>query len=129
MINLNYKEIGLKIKQKRKSLSLTQLELAERVGLTESSISRYESGKIATMPTSTVNKICRVLNIEPSELLGLTPETSFEYDLKDILSSVEDLPLYIKKDLLDLLKQQIKLCRSVYNDKTKDNNLFKKIKN
>ena len=129
MINLNYKEIGLKIKQKRKSLSLTQLELAERVGLTESSISRYESGKIATMPTSTVNKICKVLNIEPSELLGLTPETSFEYDLKDILSSVEDLPLYIKKDLLDLLKQQIKLCRSVYNDKTKDNNLFKKVKN
>ena len=129
MINLNYKEIGLKIKQKRKSLSLTQLELAERVGLTESSISRYESGKIATMPTSTVNKICRVLNIEPSELLGLTPENSFEYDLKDVLSSIDDLPLYIKKDLLDLLKQQIKICRRVYNDKEKDNNLLKKIKN
>ena len=129
LINLNYKEIGLKIKQKRKSLSLTQLELAERVGLTESSISRYESGKIATMPTSTVNKICRVLNIEPSELLGLTPENSFEYDLKDVLSSIDDLPLYIKKDLLDLLKQQIKICRRVYNDKEKDNNLLKKIKN
>ena len=129
MINLNYKEIGLKIKQKRKSLSLTQLELAERVGLTESSISRYESGKIATMPTSTVNKICRVLNIEPSELLGLTPENSFEYDLKDVLSSIDDLPLEVKKDLLDLLKQQIKLCRRVYNDKAKDNNLPKKIKN
>ena len=129
MINLNYKEIGLKIKQKRKSLSLTQLELAERVGLTESSISRYESGKIATMPTSTVNKICKVLNIEPSELLGLTPENSFEYDLKDVLNSIDDLPLYIKKDLLDLLKQQIKICRRVYNDKEKDNNLLKKIKN
>lgn len=127
MINLNYKEIGLKIKQKRKSLSLTQLELAEKVGLTESSISRYESGKIATMPTSTVNKICKVLCIEPSELLGLTPEKSFEYDLKEILSSVDGLPLSIKKDLLELLKQQIKLCRRVYNDKTKDNNVFKKI--
>ena len=127
MINLNYKEIGLKIKQKRKSLSLTQLELAEKVGLTESSISRYESGKIATMPTSTINKICKVLNIEPAELLGLTPENSFEYDLKDILSSIDDLPLCIKKDLLDLLKQQIKLCRSVYYGKAKDNNLFKKI--
>ena len=129
MINLNYKEIGLKIKQKRKALSLTQLELAERVGLTESSISRYESGKIATMPTSTVNKICKVLNIEPSELLGLTPENSFEYDLKDILSSVDDLPPNIKKDLLDLLKQQIKLCRRLYNGKEKNNNLFKKVKN
>lgn len=116
MINLNYKEIGLKIKQKRKSLSLTQLELAERVGLTESSISRYESGKIATMPTSTVNKICAVLNIKPSELLGLTPENSFEYDLKDILTSVDNLPYEVKKDLLSLFKQQIKLCRKLYNE-------------
>ena len=116
MINLNYQEIGSKIKQKRKSLNLTQLELAEKVGLTESSISRYEGGKIATMPTSTVNKICNVLNIEPSELLGLTPETSFEYDLKDILNSVDDLPHHIKKDLLELFKQQIKLCRSLYNE-------------
>lgn len=115
MLNLNYMEIGLKIKQKRKSLSLTQLQLAEKVGLTESSISRYESGKIATMPTSTVNKICKVLNIEPAELLGITPENEFEYDLKDILTLVDDLPQEIKKDLLELLKQQILLCRRVYD--------------
>lgn len=116
MINLNYQEIGLKIKQKRKSLNLTQLQLAEQVGLTESSISRYEAGKISTMPTSTVNKICKVLNIEPAELLGLTPDNAFEYDLKDILNSVDDLPSHIKKDLLELFKQQIKLCRNLYND-------------
>lgn len=116
MINLNYQEIGLKIKHKRKSLNLTQLQLAEKVGLTESSISRYEGGKISTMPTSTVNKICKVLNIEPSELLGLTPENAFEYDLKDILNSVDDLPYEVKKDLLELFKKQIKLCRRIYNE-------------
>ena len=113
MINLNYKEIGQKIKQKRKALNLTQLQLAEKVGLTESSISRYESGKIATMPTSTINKICSVLNIEPSELLGLTAETSFEYDLKDILNLTNDLPPEIKKELLDQFKQQIELFRRI----------------
>lgn len=128
MINLNYQEIGLKIKEKRKALSLTQLELAEKVGLTESSISRYESGKITTMPTSTVNKICAVLNIKPSELLGLTPDNSFEYDLKDILTSINDLPLDIKKELLELLKQQIDLCRRLYNDKEENNNVSPKIK-
>ena len=116
MVNLNYKEIGLKIKQKRKSLNLTQLQLAEKVNLTESSISRYESGKIATMPTSTVNKICSVLQIEPSELLGLTTQNSFEYDLKEILTSIDDLPKEVKKDLLDLFKQQIKLCRRLYTN-------------
>lgn len=116
MVNLNYKEIGLKIKQKRKSLNLTQLQLAEKVNLTESSISRYESGKIATMPTSTVNKICSVLHIEPSELLGLTVENSFEYDLKEVLSSMNDLPQEIQKDLLEQFKQQINMCRRLYTN-------------
>ena len=126
---MNYEEIGYKIKQKRKSLNLTQLDLAERVGLTESSISRYESGKIATMPTSTIKRICNVLNIEPSELLGLTPQNSFEYDLKDILKEVEDLPYEIKKDLLETFKQQINICRRLYYDKTKDKNIVcKKVK-
>ncbi len=127
MINLDYLEIGSKIKQKRKALNLTQLQLAERVGLTESSISRYESGKIATMPTSTVNKICKELCIEPAELLGLNSENSFEYDLKDILSSIDDLPDELKKDVLDLFKKQIDMYRRIYNDKKKNNNLFKKI--
>lgn len=116
MINLNYKEIGLKIKQRRKALNLTQLQLAEKVGLTESSISRYESGKIATMPTSTVNKICSVLHIEPSELLGLTVENSFEYDLKEILNAMDGLPLDIKKELLEQFKQQIEMCRRLYTN-------------
>lgn len=113
---LNYKEIGAKIKQKRKSLSLTQFELANKVGLTESSISRYESGTIATMPTSTINKICKVLNIEPAELLGITPENEFEYDLKQILKEVDNLPIEVKKELLELFKQQINVFRRLYTN-------------
>ena len=116
MVNLNYKEIGLKIKQKRKSLNLTQLQLAEKVNLTESSISRYESGKIATMPTSTVNKICSALHIEPSELLGLTIKNSFEYDLKEVLNSMNNLPKNIQKDLLEQFKSQINMCRRLYTN-------------
>ena len=116
MEKLNYKEIGAKIRRKRKSLNLTQYQLAEKIGLTESSISRYESGKIPTMPTSTVNKICSVLQIEPSELLGLTVENSFEYDLKEILSKMDGLPLDIKKDLLEQFKQQIEMCRRLYTN-------------
>ena len=123
---LNYKEIGAKIRQKRKSLNLTQLQLAEKVELTESSISRYESGKIATMPTSTVNKICKVLNIEPADLLGITPETSFEYDLKEILKEVDNLPIEAKKELLTLFKSQINMYRRLSNEK--DDNVSKKIK-
>lgn len=129
MINLNYQEIGLRIKQKRKTLSLTQLELAERVGLTESSISRYESGKIATMPTSTVNKICKELHIEPADLLGITPENAIEWDIKDILASIEELPSEYRTAIIDQIKSQIKLYWRLYYDKKENNNISKKVKN
>lgn len=125
---VNYSEIGKKLKARRKALNLTQSALAEKVGLTESSISRYEAGRISTMPTSTVKRICEVLHIEPSELLGLTPEKSFEYDLKEILKMADDLPPYVKSNLLQLLKQQIKVYRRLLNDKEKANNLFEEIK-
>ena len=111
---VNYIEIGKKLKARRKALNLTQSALAEKVGLTESSISRYEAGRISTMPTSTVKRICEVLHIEPSELLGLTPEKSFEYDLKEILKSADDLPNFVKLNLLQLLKQEIRVYRRLY---------------
>lgn len=119
---MDYKAIGMRIKRRRKALHLTQLELSEKVGLTESSISRYESGKIATMPTSTVNRICNVLKIKPSELLGLNHTNSFEYDLKDILMQVEDLPIEIKREILNSFKSQIEVYRRLYHEQTKDNN-------
>jgi transcriptional regulator with XRE-family HTH domain len=125
---VNYTEIGKKLKARRKALNLTQSALAEKVGLTESSISRYEAGRISTMPTSTVKRICEVLHIEPSELLGLTPEKSFEYDLKEILKMADDLPPYVKSNLLQLLKQQIKVYRRLLDDKEKNNNVFEEIK-
>lgn len=125
---MNYKEIGKKLKARRKSLNLTQSALAEMVDLTESSISRYEAGRISTMPTSTIKRLCEALHIEPSELLGLTPEKSFEYDLKEILKMADDLPPYVKSNLLQLLKQQIKVYRRLYYDKEEDNNLLEKIK-
>lgn len=112
MLILNYYEIGQRIKQKRKALSLTQFELAMRVDLTESSISRYESGKIATMPTSTIKKICEVLQMDTTELLGLE-SNSFEYDLKEILSQADVFSAEVKDELLNIIKLQIKLLREV----------------
>lgn len=43
-MKLDYVSIGLRIRERRKSLSLTQKELAGMVNLSEGSVSRYENG-------------------------------------------------------------------------------------
>ena len=42
MKEIDYIQIGLSIKENRKKLKLTQTELAEMIGKTESSIRKYE---------------------------------------------------------------------------------------
>ena len=44
MKEIDYIQIGLSIKENRKKLKLTQTELAEMIGKTESSIRRNEKG-------------------------------------------------------------------------------------
>jgi transcriptional regulator with XRE-family HTH domain len=60
----------------RKIASLTQHELAERVGVTDSFISLIESGKrdIRSVGYQTVVRIAHALGVEPQELFPVTDE-------------------------------------------------------
>ena len=63
-----YKNIGEKIKLKRKSRGLTQQQLADKISrLDRSKISDIENGKEDFL-LSTLLKICEALNIEVKEL-------------------------------------------------------------
>ena len=53
-------QLGSYIKSRRKNIGLTQVELAEKVGLTPLTIRRYESGEREPV-VSDWEKICDVL--------------------------------------------------------------------
>lgn len=61
------KKVGKKVKKARKELKLTQEELAERVGMHYTTISRIETGD-SNPPVQTIAKIAKALKISPSEL-------------------------------------------------------------
>jgi len=63
------KEIGAKIAAVRENARLTQTELAEKIGTTQSAIARIETGK-QNVSTDMVRKISRALN---RNVLGTTP--------------------------------------------------------
>lgn len=51
-------EIGLRIKEMRKSLSITQQELADAIGLKRNTIANYEIGQVQPSDR-TISDICR----------------------------------------------------------------------
>ena len=55
-------QLGTYIKLRRKNIGLTQVELAEKVGLTPLTIRRYESGEREPV-VSDWEKICDVLGM------------------------------------------------------------------
>lgn len=65
---MNQIATGAFIARKRKELNLTQAQLAERLGISSKSVSKWERGKC--MPDySIVNELCDALGITVSELL------------------------------------------------------------
>jgi len=57
------------IKHRRIELGLSQLETAKIVGVSEATISRWESGEISNMRRDRINNLAKALQISPAELV------------------------------------------------------------
>lgn len=58
------------LRERRKELNLTMLELAKKVGVSEGTISRWESGDIANMRQDKIVSLAKALDITPAYLMG-----------------------------------------------------------
>ena len=82
------------IKQRRKELNLTQKEVANCVGVSEATVSRWESGDIANMGRDKIALLSKVLNISPSIIAGYDEDISSYSDDeldKEIVKKYETL--------------------------------------
>ena len=66
-MNSNPAEIGLRIKEARKAVKLSQTELATQLEKTLRTVQKYESGEIEPS-IATINSIAKILNVSPAEL-------------------------------------------------------------
>lgn len=58
------------IRDRRLALGLTMKELADRVGVAEATVSRWEAGDIANMRRDRIYKLAKALDVSPLLLLG-----------------------------------------------------------
>lgn len=93
--------IGKFIAKKRKEKNFTQEQLAERLGVSNKTISKWETGKC--LPDySIVESLCRALDITMAELFdGEEDEKSIHtYDNQQVLKMLEETQMLKKKKKL-----------------------------
>lgn len=87
------------IKRRRKELGLTLKDVAEKLGVSESLISRYESNDVKNMGIDKLIPLAEVLKTTPTYLMGLEKEKKQEesnIDMNTIINGDEFvmIPLY-----------------------------------
>lgn len=86
-------KIGRFISECRKNNNLTQLQLAEKLNITDRAVSKWENGK--SLPDSSIMlDLCRILNITVNDLLN-GEKTDMDNYNKDM-----------EKNLLEIIKQK-----------------------
>ena len=97
------------IKVRRQELGLTMKELAMRTGVSEATVSRWESGDIKNMRRDRIAAIARALDLPPAVLMDWE-----EYDIevmerKKVIKEINDLASTAKLEnlriVLNLLRQ------------------------
>jgi transcriptional regulator with XRE-family HTH domain len=77
------------IKMRRLELNMTMKELAQKVGVSEGTISRWESGDIENMKRDKIAALARALEVPPAVLMDWE-----EYDADRIRKNMEAKRLY-----------------------------------
>lgn len=92
---MNQITTGRFITQKRKEKNLTQEQLAEKIGVSNKTISKWETGKC--MPDyCVVEELCRELDITLAELINGE-------------AAVKSIPAYDNQNVLEMLEKMQKL--------------------
>lgn len=78
------------IKEKRLEHNLTMKELAQKVGVSEGTISRWESGEIANMRRGAMVALSKVLEIPPAVLMGWDKEDVEREKKNDAIPVLDD---------------------------------------
>lgn len=88
--------IKIRVRDLRRARGLTQVQLAERCGMPQSTISRIESGTTSGVDFETLDKIAAALEVHPSDLISFG-EVTFDHKgrsfvVNDVTAEAPSIP-------------------------------------
>ena len=103
------------LKIRRLELGLTMLDVANAVGVSEATVSRWESGNIANMKRSRIAALAKVLQVNPSVIMGWSDDpnsvidsTQKEKNALEALSNSRDNYMRNSQELAICIKELAK---------------------
>lgn len=109
--------IGNRITRARKELNLNQKELADKCGITEATLSRYENG-LREPKSEIVVKIADVLNVTTDYLLGREDKTQSTLNQKDEKDIAKNMSMIL--DQLQNQQSALMFNGEVLDDETRE---------
>lgn len=80
------------LKNRRIELGLTMLDVANKVGVSEGTISRWESGNIANMRRDKIVSLAKALDLSPAVIMGWDQEDTNPTEDTDSLNTQRQFP-------------------------------------
>ena len=95
--------VGRKIRQLRKQHKLTQTELASRIGIHQSDLSRMEKGEYR-VSLDTLFRILSEFELSMGAFFGEVKKQSLSSEQVDLLSRIQDLDSQSRRDVEDFIE-------------------------
>ncbi|MBR0090609.1 MAG: helix-turn-helix transcriptional regulator [Lachnospiraceae bacterium] len=99
---------GERLKHRRDMLGLTQVEVADALGVSKQLYYKYENDVITNIPSNRIEELARILNVSPEYIMGW--DENKERIAKESVDAAEiSLALHDDPALVQALKVYLKL--------------------
>ena len=108
--------VGRKIRQLRRQRKLTQVELAEKIGIHQSDLSRMEQGEYK-VGLDTLFKILQVFDLKMGEFFGEN-DSPAEKEARDLAGEIQNLSDQARQEVREFVRFKKQLESAVTEDTT-----------
>lgn len=111
-------EIGKLIRSRRQELGLTLLDVAKAVGVSEGTVSKWESGHINSMKRNRIYALSQILQISPLAIIGIQSDAPATKDerIETIIKLLRQLPPDRQDYLISLIEFELSRVNSQASD-------------